>query len=189
MNEEQKYIDLHKQLHESSDVFRGRFHKEHIRKIGALIQSTGSKTLLDFGCGKGSQYLNDKIHNAWRVDIPALYDPAIDEFATMPDDMFDGVICTDVMEHIPECAVDKTLNDVLSRATKFVYFHIPTRLARTLLPNGDNSHVTVKEHNWWLEKIQAIMQENNYTCTVLLSTQKGFKDNSIQQVIIRAPIV
>jgi hypothetical protein len=186
MNEEQKYIELHRQLHDVSDVFRGRFHPEHVRKIHALIKSTNSKTLLDFGCGKGDQYINKHIHSRiWKIEMPSLYDPAIDEFSVMPDGIFDGVICADVMEHIPECAVDKTLYDVISRAKKFAYFHISTRLARTLLPNGENSHVTVKEHDWWLEKIQNIKQENDCSCIVLLSTQKGFNDNSMVQDILR----
>ena len=185
MDEEQKYIELHREYHNSKETrMEGRLNSLHIKKIGALIQSTESRTLLDFGCGKGRQYTDKKVHENWNVEIPILYDPAIDEFAEMPDDIFDGVICTDVMEHIPEYVIDKTLDDIMSRAKRFVYFHISTRLAHAALLNGENAHITIKDHDWWVEKIQDSNKRND-SCTVLISTQKGFKKNSIAQVIIR----
>jgi len=186
MNEEQKYIELHRQYHNSDELrMCGRLNKVHVRKIGALIQSTNSKTLLDFGCGKGMQYTDKKVHENWNVDMPVLYDPAISEFAEMPVDTFDGVICTDVMEHIPECAIDESLDNVMSRAEKFVYFHISTRPAFATLLNGENSHVTIREHDWWIDKIQNLKTKHDYSCMLLVSTKKGFKDNSIAQDIIR----
>ena len=186
MDEEQKYIELHREYHNSKKTrMEGRLNSLHIKKIGALIQSTESRTLLDFGCGKGRQYTNKKVHENWNVEIPILYDPAIDEFAEMPDDIFDGVICTDVMEHIPECAIDKTLDNIISRAKRFVYFHISTRLAFAILPNGENTHRTIKDHDWWIQKIKESRTKHNNSCVVLISTQKGTKINSIAQIILR----
>ena len=163
----------------------GRMKPTHIRKIGALIKSTESKALLDYGCGKAQHYISDKIHERWNVEMPKLYDPAIDEFAEMPTCTFDGVICKDVMEHIPECAIDKTLDHIMSLAERFVYCHISTRPAHATLLNGENAHVTIRDHDWWLEKIQKLRDENNYSCFILVSTQKGLTIKSIAQVIIR----
>ena len=59
------------------------------------------------------------------------------------------MISTDVLEHIPEKVIPKTLNQIFERADKFVYLAICTRLAHAILPNGENAHCTVKEPDWW----------------------------------------
>ena len=82
-----------------------------------------------------------------------LYDPAYKEHNTLPDRTFDGVISTDVLEHIPEEVIPKTLYQIFERAKKFVYLAICTRLANAILPNGENAHCTVKEPDWWEKHI------------------------------------
>ena len=79
----------------------------------------------------------------------SLYDPAYEEHNILPEKTFDGVISTDVLEHIPEEVIPKTLSQIFERAEKFVYLAICTRLAQAILPNGENAHCTVKEPNWW----------------------------------------
>ena len=86
--------------------------------------------------------------------LPTLYDPAVDEFSAKPRGKFDGVICTDVAEHVPEDEVDVFLSDVFSHARKFVFITICTRPAKKLLPDGRNCHLTVKPATWWLRTIE-----------------------------------
>ena len=57
------------------------------------------------------------------------------------------------MEHIPEDIVPKALDTIYSKAKKFVYLAICTRLAHAILPNGENAHCTVKEPDWWEKHI------------------------------------
>ncbi len=51
-----KLIDLHRQMHEDPDRFSGRRRARHAAGIAALVSGTGSKTLLDYGAGKGAGY-------------------------------------------------------------------------------------------------------------------------------------
>ena len=63
--------------------------------------ASGAKTLLDYGAGQGWQYTEECYHVLWNI-MPTLYDPAVAAFHVKPSQRFDGVICTDVLEHIPE---------------------------------------------------------------------------------------
>jgi hypothetical protein len=38
----------------------------------------------------------------WGVESIRCYDPGYPPFSTLPEGRFDGVICTDVLEHCPE---------------------------------------------------------------------------------------
>lgn len=142
-----KLLDQYRELHESG-MFRGMSLQKHIPEIGRLIQETLSKTLLDYGSGKG---FGHQQHD-WEVEI-TLYDPAVKGLDELPEGPFDIVICTDVLEHVPEEELDDTLEKIFSRAAKAVFFSISTKEAKKILPNGLNAHVTVKPSGWWLQRI------------------------------------
>ena len=80
------------------------------------------------------------------------YDPAIPEFAEMPVDKVDLVICTDVMEHIPEDDVDALFATIRS-LSKHAFFNISVREAKEILPNGENAHCTVQPPPWWRQRL------------------------------------
>ena len=141
-------------MHDDPNRYPGESLLQHAKAISDLIAKTNSKSLLDYGCGKGYQYSKEKIHNRFFFDIqPALYDPAVSTHNTLPEETFDGVISTDVMEHIPEDQLDEVLSQIYSKATKFVYLGICTIPAIAILPNGENAHCTVKPIEWWRDKI------------------------------------
>jgi hypothetical protein len=154
-----RYIEMYKELHKNSENFIGKSTAKHSKDIGLLIGETNSKIILDYGCGKGQQYTKQKIHREWGIDSVYMYDPAVPEHSRLPASRFDGVICTDVMEHVPESAVKDVLRQVIGYANKFVFLNISTRLAGKKLPNGENAHCTVKPHSWWMNQINDLMQE------------------------------
>ena len=97
------WIEEYKKYHaEQSTNYPGNNLKPQLIHVKDLVQDTKSKTLLDYGCGKGLQYTKWKHHEELGIDMPALYDPAVPSYDTLPDGPFDGVISTDVLEHIPE---------------------------------------------------------------------------------------
>ena len=151
MKIENKYINLYKEMHEDSRNYQGVSLDKEIPNIANLVLSTASTTVLDYGCGKGNQYKQSNSNILFHVkdENIFLYDPGFKEHDTLPDRTFDGVISTDVLEHIPEKVIPKTLNQIFERADKFVYLAICTRLAHAILPNGENAHCTVKEPDWW----------------------------------------
>ncbi|MCZ6854794.1 MAG: hypothetical protein O7G86_12830, partial [Gammaproteobacteria bacterium] len=76
------------------------------------------------------------------------YDPAIEQFDTMPIVNADLVINTDVLEHIPVADVDDVLADI-RRLSTCAIFCIATAPAKCILGNGQNAHCTVRPGHWW----------------------------------------
>lgn len=156
MNELDRTIAMYRMMHRGPKMFRGASIKGHIEAIGDCVQRYGAKTLLDFGCGKGAQYTELKVHERWGVPMPALYDPGVPGIDVLPGGPFDGVISTDVMEHIPEAHVEEVLRQIIERADKFAFLCIFTEPSRKFLPDGRNCHVTVRPEAWWLDRVAAV---------------------------------
>ena len=131
-------------------------------RIKSHIDKTGSKTLLDFGCGECLHYKVNKLHEYWGIGELRCYDPAISEYAERPTKKYDAVINTDVLEHIPEYDLANVIQDIFDHAEKMVYLRIATSPARAILPNGDNAHCTLKTHNEWVELVRDF-KKDQYT--------------------------
>jgi hypothetical protein len=134
----------------------------HVGRIRNLIQDTQSKTVLDYGSGKGLQYEPhrikvdgvgecDSLMDYWDVDEVRCYDPCYAPYSTLPEGQFDGVICTDVLEHCVEEDLPWIVGEIFSFSTKFVFASIACYPAKSRLPNGENAHCTVKPPQWWDE--------------------------------------
>jgi hypothetical protein len=118
--------------------------------------------ILDYGSGKGKQYDPQVVEDGnggkwpgmvdyWEVDEVVCYDPAYAPYSRLPDGTFDGVICTDVLEHCPEEDVPWIVAEMYSRARSFVFASIACYPAKTHLPNGENAHCTIRSVEWWNE--------------------------------------
>ena len=129
-------------------------------RIELLIRRTGAKTLLDYGCGKGQQYeaksinvpgagIFETVQDFWNVDYIYCYDPAYPLYTRRPDMRFDGVICTDVLEHCPEEDLEWIIDDIFSFAERFVFASVAGHAAKKVLPNGENAHCTQRMPEWW----------------------------------------
>lgn len=151
MNYHEAYGEMHAA---NKDHFAGLSLMPHVPAIVALIKQYGSTTLLDYGCGKGHQYgAKAEAHLEFGI-MPHLYDPGVKEFARRPKRRYDGVICTDVMEHIEHGDVKSIMRDVFRYSRHWVFFSISTRLAKKTLPDGRNVHLTIKPAYWWDEKLK-----------------------------------
>lgn len=153
----ERTIELYKMMHRGPKMFRGNSMKGHIEAVGGLIEKYQAQTLLDYGSGKGAQYDDLKLHDRWGGLKPTCYDPGYEPLATKPKGKFDGVLCTDVAEHIPLDGVDDFLRDVVSYATKFAFFCIYPNPSRKYLPDGRNCHLTVRPPEWWLDRIALVI--------------------------------
>jgi hypothetical protein len=134
----------------------------HIKR---LIKATGARNLLDYGCGKGRQYwphrITDEqegveypdIKSFWGISDIRCYDPGYAPFTELPTGTYDGVICTDVLEHCPEEDVPWIVGELFQYAEKFLYANVACFPARKRLPSGGNAHCTVKPVRWWEEVI------------------------------------
>jgi len=147
-------IGQYRQMHAHGMLFPGRSLLRVAWHVYDAVQRHGARTLLDYGCGQGQQYDRYNVHEWWGVPRPALYDPAVARFAVRPQGSFDGVICTDVLEHVPRGELDAVLGHCFGSARKFVFFSICCRAAKKSLPNGMNCHVTIEEPAWWARRLQ-----------------------------------
>ena len=154
-DEYHRYVKMYKQMHQTTDKFPGGAIKKHAEEIGELLRQTESRTLLDYGCGRGDQYYQHRVQDHWpRVKI-AMFDPGVTAYGRKPEGIFDAVVVCDVMEHVPESAVDDVLQDIFASAGKFVFFSIRSNKAKAFLPDGTNAHCTIKPPEWWAEKVSA----------------------------------
>lgn len=137
-----RLLDQYKEMHKQGK-FSGWSLEKHLEDIAKLLEQYECESVLDYGCGKA------KYHpEGWDK-----YEPALEEYSELPNKIYDAVICTDVLEHVPEDELDEVLKNIFTRSTKLVFLSISTRLAKKSLPNGENAHCTVKEPIWWNEKL------------------------------------
>lgn len=94
----EEYREANKRLHEINERY-GTSGAKWARKVSQLVQSTGSSSVLDYGCGKG----------LLAAALPELgireYDPAIPGKDSEPESA-EFVVCTDVLEHIETDCLD-----------------------------------------------------------------------------------
>jgi len=152
-----KYQKRYRELHQQHPKwFSGALKSVSVQEITQLVKDTGAKTILDYGSGKGYQYLKARVHEAWGI-LPTCYDPGVVQLQDPPAEgtKFDGVICTDVMEHISQTDIDELLKNLFGYIGKrgFAYFAICCRPARKEFPDGVNVHLTVMSPRWWNQKL------------------------------------
>jgi hypothetical protein len=140
------YVGLH-----AKGRFPGYSIGPYLSEIAKLVEASGAQTLLDYGCGAGLQYTDKRWHEAWGGIMPTLYDPAVEAFSSKPVGQFDGVICTDVLEHVPVDELARVVTDLVlfSRLWCFVSVCCRPAKANKTLPDGRNAHVTIRPPSWW----------------------------------------
>ena len=141
-----------------SATFLGYSLVKWVHKIRKIIHSTNSKTLIDYGCGKALLYNNkinfqnqtfNNVQEYWGVKDVFLYDPAVEKYSIQPVEKVDGIICTDVIEHIPEEDIIVFIDNLFKLANKFVFLVIATRLAGKYFDDGKNIHLCIKTEKEW----------------------------------------
>jgi len=159
-----KYTDLvdeYKVMHSHSDrMFNGRSLLKFVDIIKVYLDKNGCQSVLDYGSGKGALYtedfhtiteeINKPLPEYWDIDLCAMYDPAYEKHSTLPDGKFDAVICTDVLEHIPEADLGWVLREIYSKADKMVFLNVACFEALKKLKDGSNAHVSIFSTEEWI---------------------------------------
>jgi len=169
-----RLIEQYQYMHENGETrlgippeqtFAGQSLPRQAPHIQRLIARTGAQTILDYGSGKGRQYElrrmvdpntgidHPDIRSYWGVKEIRCYDPGYEPYSELPTGTFDGVVCTDVLEHCPEEDIRWILDELFGYARKFVFANVACFPARKTLPSGGNAHCTVKPVKWWDEQI------------------------------------
>ncbi len=190
----QELLEQHRMMHEkgeqaSSDrearpaeqTFDGRSLKKEIQPIAALIRETGAKTILDYGAGKGVHYQlyegeaeNSRFRSQpeWPGVKVSCYDPCYAPFSLPYEEKCDGVISTDVVEHLPPDDVPWVLDEMFKAANKFVYVATVSFPAKKSLINGANAHSTVAPPSWWQGQMELAARRHPNIRWVLTCDEK-----------------
>jgi 2-polyprenyl-3-methyl-5-hydroxy-6-metoxy-1,4-benzoquinol methylase len=145
-----EYREANRQLHETNPKY-GSSSAKWAPKVLELAGTTASRSVLDYGCGKGQL-------------APALpqfdvreYDPAIEGKDAEPEPA-DLVVCTDVLEHIEPDCLDDVLRHIAAATKNAAFLNIATRAAVKTLPDGRNAHLIIQSQDWWRGRVEAIFE-------------------------------
>lgn len=150
------YAKAYGQMHESGKRFPGYSLGAYVDSIAGLISKVGAVRLLDYGSGKGYQYLARRYHERWGGLLPTCYDIGVPQLSNRPLGVFDGVINTDMLEHIERPDLPEILDELIGYVTHhgFLFLGISCRPTRKKLPDGRDVHVTVEHPDWWARLIE-----------------------------------
>lgn len=142
----------------------------------------GPIRVLDYGCGRGT--LKPELEPL-HPDVTVLeYDPGVRGKDKLPMYPVDFVVCTDVMEHVEEEFVPETLRTINWLAIQGVFFNIDLCESKSFLPDGRNTHITIKPREWWMQQLNEHMPDLIWTihevkkCRFVISgrRRKGLPD-------------
>lgn len=143
-------IDQYKLLHASKPEY-GTTGLAYKQEVSLILNEIKPKSVLDFGCGKAT------LISEFAEQYPGIafygYDPAIPGREILPVEKVDFVICTDVLEHIPENDLENVIEKIAS-LSKNVFFYLHHGLAVEILPDGTNAHCTVKPPIWYYRLLE-----------------------------------
>ena len=114
-------------------TFDGHSVKPWIGHIKKIIVTYRIKSILDYGCGKAKYYNHEfeadkttykNLGEYWNITEIKLFDPGLKKYEEYPKKNYDGVICTDVLEHIHLNDLKNIVSDIFSLSNKFVFCNI-----------------------------------------------------------------
>lgn len=153
-----------KKLHSDSQAFGvGNVTAKHYPLIKGLIQKKNYGSVLDYGCGKGHfiKYAKESMPGL-RVEG---FDVASDEYAVLPSDQFDLVVCLDVMEHVEFGALSNVLATIRDRTAKTFICSVANYPAGKVLPDGRNAHVTQMPFGYWFSLFSGFFRVDQFIRT------------------------
>lgn len=136
-----EYKKLNSALHKENAEYGSGSAIKYEKFVREVMEKTDSKTVLDYGCGKGK--LKSVIGNC-----VCNYDPAIEEWSGDPNPS-DLVVCTDVLEHVEPEFLNAVIEHIWALTIKVAFIVISCRAARKTLPDGRNAHLIVESPEWW----------------------------------------
>lgn len=156
-------------------IFDGAGTKRILGYINAEKEKRDFFSVLDYGCGSADHWFSTKLQDEvtsqkqnmvqWlgsKLTAFHLYDPAHPVYSRPSSDKYDIIICTDVMEHVPENELVEVLQDIKFYCyyNSTVIFSIPLNESRNCFADGENMHCTIKTKDEWEKLIKSILKCN-----------------------------
>ena len=162
----------------NSENWIGEALAEYKYNIFDLIKKNNVKTILDYGCGKAKfhpiLFNNKKLPDSPMGINITKYDPAVSEYSNKPTGTYDLVLCIDVLEHVQEDKIEEVLEDLFNYGNK-IFLTITCYPAIQILTNGKNAHYTIKEPDWWKEKLKRYNDNDKFFVIFQTMPDRGGK--------------
>ena len=139
----QQYRDIHS---------REKYGNTSVKNLPYLlphIDDLNPSSIVDFGCGLS--ILVDDLSSACGAQ-GVRYDPAIPAYSAKPAGRFNLLLNIDVLEHVPETALDDLIGEMAGMADNAIIV-IDTGPAVLILPDGRNAHISQFPQDWWARKL------------------------------------
>lgn len=127
----------------------------HAGVVRALIEEHQIRSVLDFGCGRGT--LGNHVMGRDKHLKPLAirwvdYDPAIPGKDVLPDDHVDMVVSTHSLEHVEPDHLEATLIELMLLTPRVVYAAIPSGPATKKFAGTDRDLHLIQQPPWWWRK-------------------------------------
>lgn len=155
-----EWLRRHHETHAKHAVFGTHRHPyllETLRRLAAAVATVGGEppSLLDYGCGKGvfmREMAGTKLFRYLRG-----YDPAVDRFKARPAQLYDIVVCLDVLDQLEDEFVEPAVSDVAQFTGHIAVFDVITRQTPAL------AHLNPRTAQSWREIIDRSMRVEEMT--------------------------
>jgi 2-polyprenyl-3-methyl-5-hydroxy-6-metoxy-1,4-benzoquinol methylase len=150
-----EWLNRHRATHAKHAVFGTHRHPyllDTLRRLAAAVATEGGEapSLLDYGCGKGvfmREMTGTKLFRYIRG-----YDPAVDAFKARPAQLYDIVVCLDVLDQLEDEFVEPAVSDVTQFSGRIALFDVITRQTPAL------AHLNPRTAQSWREIIDRYMR-------------------------------
>jgi Methyltransferase domain len=138
----QRHRDTHSR-HPEFGTHRHPYLRDLIFQIAAELTADEPPTLLDYGCGKG--VFLQEMNRSGRFRFGRGYDPAVTAFKPRPSQVYDLVVCLDVLDQAEDEFVEPIIEDVAQFVGRFAVFDVITVQTPALAHLNPRSASTWKE--------------------------------------------
>jgi len=161
-------VELGQQFQKSNPKnWAGNDSKNYHNYIRFLMDQYTARTVLDYGCGKGQQYIDvvsyglphsvmsEPMTFQTRINAESVYkyDPCVPEFDQEPvGQKFDAVICTQVLGGIPDADMSWIKHKFMTYATKFVFIGLHSSPPKSKKRIYDTAYVNYDRTVEWYQE-------------------------------------
>ena len=142
-----EWCQLKEELHQRNPLF-GAGGWRWANAVCGIASEYGCRTVLDYGCGKGTLARQIKGH----LDVRN-YDPAVPEFSGDPEPA-DMLVSIDMLEHVEPEFLGSTLEYMVELTKKVAFIVVGTRPSDKNMSDGHNAHLIIEQMTWWLGQIR-----------------------------------